>query len=116
MTNEYDPQRPVRTGGTAGWPGIEDAAGLLAVRLGAWNHFGYRAPEDGQAAIPPLGERSAEAIRAGHAAIEVIDQIIRDLHTLRGQLVTELRADEDATAARIDAMLAESRDRRDGAR
>jgi hypothetical protein len=98
---------------TAEWPGIEDAAGLLDVRVSAWNHFGYAAPEDGQAAIPPLGERSADAIKAGHGAVEVIDEIIRDLHALRGQLITEIRADQDARAARVDALLAE---RRGGAR
>jgi hypothetical protein len=42
-------------------------------------------------------------------AIEVIDEIIRHLHALRGQLVGELCADEDAAAARVDAMLAEAR-------
>ena len=101
--------------GTGEWGGIEDAAGLVAVLIGAWNHFGYAAPESGQAAIPPLGERSAEAIKAGHEAAEAIDKLIRDLHSLRGQLVSELRADEDARAVRVDAMLAEARARRDGA-
>jgi hypothetical protein len=86
---------------SAEWGGIEDAAGLLAVRIGAWNHFGYVAPERGQAAIPPLGERSAEAIKAGHGAVEVIDEIVRDLYRLREQLVGELRADSDAKAARM---------------
>ena len=33
--------------------------------------------------IPPLGERSAEAIKAGHGAIEVIDETVRDLYRLR---------------------------------
>jgi hypothetical protein len=94
----------------------EDAAGLLAVLLGAWNHFGYAAPENGQAAIPPLGERSAEAINDGHAALEVIDEIVRDLYRLRNQLISELRTDEDVRSHRVDAMLAETRARRDGAR
>jgi hypothetical protein len=92
---------------------LEDLAGLIAVRVGAWNHFGYAAPGDGQAAIPPLGERDAEAIKAGHGAIEAIDELIRDLHTLRQQLVTEIRADEGARAVRVDAMLAEARARRE---
>jgi hypothetical protein len=109
-------QTNARPAGTAEWPGIEEAAGLLAVRVAAWNHFGYAAPESGQAAIPPLGERNAAAITAGHGAIEVIDDLLRDLHSLRGQLVSELRANEDALAAHTDAMLAESRARRDGAR
>ena len=99
--------------GTGEWAGIEDATGLLAVRIGAWNHFGYAAPESGQAAIPPLGERSAEAIKAGHGAIEVIDEIVRELHSLRDVLIIELRTDEDVRAVRVDAMLAEARARRE---
>lgn len=88
---------------------LEDKVGLLGVRVGAWNHFGYAVPQDGQAGIPPLGERGADAIKAGHGAVKVIDEIIRDLHVLRGQLVSELRADDDANATRVDAMLAEAR-------
>jgi hypothetical protein len=80
---------------TARWGGIEEQAGLLAFRVGAWNELGYTDPEEGQAAIPPLGERSAEAITAGHAAVETIDEMIRDLHSLRAQLVTELRQNQD---------------------
>jgi hypothetical protein len=37
----------------------------------------------------------------------VIDEIIRDLHRLRDQLITELRADEDVRGRRVDAMLIE---------
>ena len=101
--------------GTLEWaPGpLLDEVELLGVRVGAWNHFGYAAPENGQAAIPPLGERNAEAIKAGHGAIEVIDQIIRDLHYLRGQLVTELRVDQDVRGRRVDAILAEAHARRE---
>jgi hypothetical protein len=102
---------------SAEWGGIEDAAGLLAVRVGVWNHFGYAAPEDGQAAIPPLGERNADAIRAGHSAVELIDEIIRDLYRLREQLVAELHTDAEAHGRRADQMIAEARARReDGAR
>jgi hypothetical protein len=90
--------------GTGEWAGLEDLAGLLAVQIGAWNHFGYATPAKGQAAIPPLGQRSADAIRDGHAAVKTIDELICDLRALQGQLVSELRA---------DAMLAH---RRDGAR
>jgi hypothetical protein len=104
--------------GTSEWaPGpLLDAVGLLGVRVGAWNHFGYPAPEEGQAAIPPLGERNAEAVRAGHGAIDVIDEITRDLYRLRDQLITELRTDEDVRGRRVDAMLAEARARREDGR
>jgi hypothetical protein len=50
---------------------------------------------------PPLGERSAEAIKGGHGAMEVIDEIVRDLHRLREQLVDELRADQDVRAEAV---------------
>ncbi|MGH3409530.1 MAG: hypothetical protein ACRDRJ_44605 [Streptosporangiaceae bacterium] len=96
--------------GTGEWPGIEDAAGLLAVRVGAWNEFGYAEPPEPHCQpIPPLGERSAEAIRGGHGAIQVIDEIIAGLHRLRSQLIGEMRTDEDVRAARIDALLAATR-------
>ena len=94
--------------GTGEWaPGsLLDKAGLLGVLVGKWNHFG-------QAAIPPLGERNAVAITGGHDAIEVIDEITRDLYDLRSQLITELRTDEDVRGRGVDAMLAEARARRE---
>jgi NMD protein affecting ribosome stability and mRNA decay len=63
----------------------------------------YRGPH--YATIPPLGERSAKAIEAGHEAIKDIDQLIAQLHQVREQLVSELRQDEDIRAARVDALL-----------
>jgi hypothetical protein len=90
---------------TGDWsPGqLEDLVGLLGVRIAAWNHMQY--PEN----VPAPGDHSADAITAGHGAVKVIDEIIRDLHALRSQLVDELRTDEDANAARVDAMLAAPR-------
>jgi hypothetical protein len=99
---------------TAEWPGIEETAGLLNFRIAAWHDFGYTTPPTPDCkTIPPLGERSAEAVKAGHGAIEVIDEIVRDLYRLREQLVGELRADEDIRAVRVDAMLADYRARRE---
>lgn len=97
---------------TAAWfPGpMLNRVGLLGVHVGAWNHFGSADPQDGQAPIPPLGQRSADAIKARREAVRVIDEIIRDLHGLRAQLVSERRQDEDISAARVDAMLAAGRD------
>ena len=93
---------------TSDWsPGpLEDLAGLLGVRIAAWNHMQY--PEN----VPAAGEHNADAITAGHGAIKVIDEIIRDLHKLRGQLVDELRADSDEHDRRVDVMLADARTRR----
>lgn len=88
---------------------LEDAVSLLGVRVGLWNYSGYAAPEKGQAAIPPLGERKAEAIKAGHAAIDIIDDIIAEARHLRDQLIRELRTDEDLRARRVDQMLTQQR-------
>jgi hypothetical protein len=81
---------------TAEWPGVEEAAGLLNFRVGGWHDFGYaNPPAPACKTIPPLGERNAEAIKGGHAAIEVIDEIVRDLYQVREQLISELGTDED---------------------
>lgn len=97
--------------------GIEELAGLISFQVGAWHDFGYETPPAPHCKpIPPLGERSAEAIKAGHDAIDTIDKLDRQLQALRSQLITELRTDEDVRGRRVDAMLAESRARRDGAK
>ena len=89
--------------GTGDWyPGaMEDQVGLVGVRVGAWNHFEY--PES----VPAAGEHSTEATKAAHGAIEVIDELVRGLHALRDLLVSEIQADEDARAAKGDAIHAE---------
>ena len=91
---------------TAEWPGIEETAGLLNFRIAEWHDLGYETPPTPDCkSIPPLGERSAEAIKAGHGAIEVIDEIVRDLGRLREQLVGELRADQAREGrAAVDAV------------
>ena len=87
--------------------GLEELAGLINFRVGAWQDFGYAEPPTPDCAtIPPLGERSAKAIEAGHEAIKDIDQLIAQLHQVRAQLVSELRQDEDIRAVRVDALLA----------
>jgi hypothetical protein len=90
---------------TGDWhPGpLEDQVGLLAIRIGAWNHMKY--PEE----VPAAGQHDAEAIKAGHGAVDVIDEIIRDLHALRSHLIGELRADEDAHMARSAELLRQIR-------
>lgn len=85
--------------GAAGEAGITGLAALVNTHTRTW-----------QAA--PLGERSAEAIRAGHQAVGDIDELTRKLYRLRGQLVSELRQDSDLRGARVDAMLAGRRDQR----
>ena len=76
--------------------GIEELAGLINFRIGAWQDFGYAEPPAPDCAtIPPLGERSAQAIKAGHEAVKDIDQLVARLHQVRARLVSELRQDED---------------------
>ena len=91
---------PEKTPSTADWPGVEDQAGLIAVRVSIWNDNGYPEPLpfEGAHPIPPLGQRTADNIKAGHGAIEAIDEIVRDLYRLRAQLLIEIRADQDARA------------------
>ena len=84
--------------------GLAESAELLAFQIGRWEHLEY--PEN----VPPLGQRNANAIEAGHAAIDTIDKMTRSLHELRSQLVGELRKDADIRNERIDRMLAEYRD------
>ena len=95
--------------------GLEELAGLISYRVGGWHDFGYETPPaPGCKTIPPLGERSAEAIKAGHGAVEAIDELTRHLYALRQQLTGELRANEDALMARCGQLLAETRARRPG--
>jgi hypothetical protein len=97
---------------TAERPGIQEPADLLNFCIGAWHDFGYaNPPTPTSKVIPPLGERSAEGIKAGHGAIEVIDEIVRDLYRLREQLVGEMRADQDARNVGVDRLVDEARTR-----
>ncbi len=47
-----------------------------------------------------------EVRRAANTAMDQIDAMVRELYAMRSRLVTEMRASDDATAARVDAMLA----------
>jgi len=50
-------------------------------------------------------EPDAHARRGANHAIDAIDALLRDLHDLRARLVAEIRAADDASAARADALL-----------
>lgn len=93
--------------------GLEELAGLVSFQVGAWHDFGYEQPPTPDCKqVPPLGERSAAAIKAGHEAVEAVDELTRQLYRLREQLVGELRQDSDIRGARVDAMLARLRQER----
>lgn len=90
--------------------GLAELAGLVNFLVGAWHDFGYETPPAPDCKpVPPLGERSAAAIEAGHEAVQAIDDLTRQLHALREQLTGELRQDSDIRAARFDAMHAQRR-------
>lgn len=47
---------------------------------------------------------------AANAAMDAIDGLTRDLHKVRSRLVGEIRAYDDETARRVDALLAKHRE------
>jgi hypothetical protein len=95
---------------------IEEMAGMIHWWVGAWHDFGYEnPPAPGCKPIPPLGERSAEAIRGVHKAVEEIDELTRRLSRLRDQLLSELRQDIAIRARSIDAARGQTRSGSGGA-
>jgi hypothetical protein len=53
-------------------------------------------------------------VAAGHRAVRGIDAMLRELHRVRGNLVDELRRDEDERAVRADLLLAQIKAEREG--
>ena len=49
-----------------------------------------------------------EVRRAANTAMDEIDFMLRELHAMRSRLISEMRASDDATDARVDAMLAKA--------
>ena len=70
--------------------------GVLGVALAQWG-----ARDDSKA--------DPHARIAANTAMDAIDAMLLELHALRSRLVGEIRASDDATAARVDAMLAAPR-------
>lgn len=58
----------------------------------------------------------APARRAANEAMDAIDRALRQLHALRERLVGDIRASDDATADRVDALLASRAAERDTSR
>lgn len=75
---------------------LEDPMGVLSVALVQWED------RDDTKAQP-------EVRRAANTAMDAIDAMLRDLYAMRARLVGEIHEADDATAARVDAMLASSR-------
>jgi hypothetical protein len=79
---------------------LDAMTGVLGVALAQW------AVRDDTKAQPEIRQ-------AANTAMATVDDMLTALHRARQQLVTEIRASDDASAARADAMLAEARERRE---
>jgi len=75
---------------------LGDHLGVLGVALAQW-----AARDDSRA--------DAAVRRAASTAMDSIDAMLGELHTLRGRLVGEIRASDDAAAERADELLARLR-------
>ena len=97
----YDQIPPERRtiGDYTGRLGDEGHNGVLAVALAQW-----MARDDSKADV---GAR-----QAANTAMDAIDAMLRELYQLRARLVTEIRAADDATAARVDELLCRCREER----
>jgi len=73
--------------------GDEGHKGVLDVVLAQWM------ARDDSRAEPGVRE-------AANTAMDAIDAMLGELHALRARLMSEIRASDDATAARVDTMLA----------
>ena len=65
--------------------------------LGAWLAI-WGARDDGRP--------GAHARRCASDAVDTIDAALRELHAIRSRLTGEIRTADDASAVRVDAMLA----------
>lgn len=83
--------------------GLGELVDSINGSIALWQRFGYEDPPTPESAtIPPLGERNANEIKAGHEAVDDIDRLIARLHRLREQLVGELRENADIIMKRTE--------------
>ena len=66
--------------------------GVLAIALGQWEDRDDSKPQP-------------EVRQAANKAMDEIDLMLRELHAMRARLIGEIRASDDASAARADALL-----------
>jgi len=76
---------------------LEAATTSLAITLGHWETRDDTRPQP-------------EVRRAANTAMDAIDAMVRELYAMRSRLVTEIRASDDATGARVDRLLREAGD------
>jgi hypothetical protein len=72
---------------------LEDPMGVLSVAIVQWEERDDSKPRP-------------EVRRAANTAMDQIDAMLAELHRMRSRLVGEIRASDEATAARADALLA----------
>ena len=75
-------------------------------RLGDDSHIGVLGVALAEWAARSEDRPDADARRAANRAMDAIDAALAGLYELRARLVTEIRASDDATAARVDDLLA----------
>ena len=71
---------------------LEDPMGVLSIALGQWEDRDDSRPQP-------------EVRRVANTAMDAIDAMLAELHAMWTRLVGEIRQADDATAARVDAML-----------
>ena len=73
---------------------VLDHADALTAALATWSGRAHDRPDPA-------------ARRAANDAMDAVDGMLATLHRLRAALITDIRASDDATARRADALLAE---------
>ena len=76
-------------------------------RLGDEGHNGVLAVALAQWAARDDSKPGPQAREAANTAMDAVDAMLRELHELRARLVSEIRASDDAAAARADQLLAQ---------
>ena len=79
---------------------LEDPMGVLSIALVQW--------EERDAPRPQPAVR-----QAANMAVDTIDAMMAELYKMRSRLIGEIRDADDATAARVDAMLDRIRSERE---
>ena len=75
-------------------------------RLGDEGHIGVLAVALAEWAARSDDKPDADVRRAANRAMDALDAALAELYELRARLVGEIRAADDATAARVDELLA----------
>lgn len=92
--------------------GLADAVDLGDVTGDLGEHVGVLAAALERWAVRDDTTADAGARQAANVACDAIDRALAELYRLRAQLVTEVRVSDDASAARVDELLARNREAR----